>query len=373
MKPFAGLLGIIFKEIYAFVLTNRRKMVNLNSDNSKRMAYMKRCFVLGLILLFLCTVAGCKENKNTESDLRGNVSGASSDVASDNRVSDGENTSTQPQGSADDDSNPQTGKDNTQSIASDITSGGKKPQSTSGVQGSTSDTDNKPDTSSSSTVSGGNDVDTSKCEHKKERTEYKAPTCVKDGYYKYICEACGNVRTKEVPAEHKFSNYICTECGIADKENAVRALNSWTEKNGKRKDSISPYEYSFKAVDGDCTLSSFTGELTLSFLSTSESTQEKIDIVIYNSDKCDITYFLDGVTATAFGIKRSEVLFEESEEWDGMNFDTETDTVELKKALHERLEAVLTALSESQPVQKLSLSLETLGFSADKENSKQNG
>lgn len=316
---------------------------------------MKRFFVLALVMsLLMLTAVGCKNNEKP-------ASGSASDVKTDITQSDAEreNTSSQISDSVSGSSKPQESSDNSQGTQSEADSDNDE----SNTQSSASDSDNASSDNGSNTGSITSSVSENNCDHKNERHEYKSATCTENGYDKYTCEKCGNIRTEVTAAKgHKFSEYICLECGIADKKNALSALNRWIELNGERKDESSQYEYTFSSDKGSYTLSSFQKQFKLSFLSSSEEeAQEQIYIEILDSENCNITYYLDGEMVD-IPVKITDVLSENADVWKKLSLSEGIDAAKYRESLHIATVSVLDAFEDSAPAIELALTLEDFGF-----------
>lgn len=329
---------------------------------------MKRYIILAVLLLALCITSGCKGGKNLNSAP---VSGS---AVSDSTEPDGKTDNVTSERSDDiaQDTQSDTSsapKDTTPSSKTSTPSGNESVVS-GGLNSSAGTTDGsntqKPNNQGTSSGDGTGKTDNTAtpCKHTKEKTELKSPTCTAEGYYKHICEQCGNIRIEKLPAKHIYIEYICSECGAADKENSIAAVNSWIKQNGKAKDEDSPYVYTITSQDGSYTLSSFKNELTLSFLSTAEAApQEKIDIIIYNTDKCNVTYYIDEVTSSA-NLKKNSIFNLNSSEWDGFALPAGADKAKYKASLQTRMQKTLEFFETDFLEKTLKLELGDLGVEA---------
>lgn len=70
--------------------------------------------------------------------------------------------------------------------------------------------------------------------HKHSYTKKVAPaTCTEKGYNTFTCP-CGHSYTADyVEPTHMYKNYVCSVCGVVDKEHAYEYLVEWVKNNGE--------------------------------------------------------------------------------------------------------------------------------------------
>jgi len=247
------------------------------------------------------------------------------------------NTSSKPSGTDDEDKNNNSDKENNDN--NDKENDG------------TDDKNNQSDNSS---------VDSSKCKHDYIE-KIVPPTCTQDGYTVFTCSKCkDSYKDEYVTAKHVFIDYICTECGIGDTDNAYLAVASWIKKNGTKSDNsfVQFYEYVITTDEGKYTFS-FSSYLTVSF--ESADLNERMDIDIYSSEKCNVNYILNLKQSHAEITKKSVTLMDSSFT-DKFTVPEGIDATEFKTKLCSRTNDVLIKFSENILNKKLNFTIDYLGF-----------
>lgn len=345
---------------------------------------MKKILSLILVLVFVFCITGCKKDGTVSSDSK--PQNNSSELQNGN---DSSNPSSLPANTEDENtesekdnqSNNQTSADNTQqNISSGNSSQNNQSDSSGTSSGNSSDADNtsskpqnsgndnntdkpdeKPESNNSSTI-----VDPSKCNHT-YKEEYFAPTCTEQGYYLYTCPICkDSYKDKFLPAKHVYIDYICTGCGIGDDEEPYLSLIYWIRKFGEIKDNsfFEMYEYQFTSDEGIYSVSAIGEEyITVSFKNNEDT--ELVEIEIYNTENCDITYILNGFSTSAKVSKQSVASMDNTFIENFIIPEDVSDQAEYKTNLINGINNVLLYFGDNFLKKNLNFTLDIIGFSSE--------
>ncbi len=157
---------------------------------------MKKTISLMLVIVFMCTLVACKDEKDTSSNTSENTS-----ITQSNNTNSTDNQT----------------RENNNSNASDTTSTETTSSTKSNPTISTSKTTTSSKPSSSSTPSTSKPTETNKQPTSTHTHFYSkrvmAATCIEKGYTTYTC-SCGDVyKDNFVEPAHNFKKNVCTVCG----------------------------------------------------------------------------------------------------------------------------------------------------------------
>lgn len=359
-------------------------------------------FVLGLVFIF--SLVGCN-NVNDKTVVSGYVSSLEgeagsfdktesvdqddltsenkSDNETDSKTDSKDKVNSKPSSKVENSSkknNNSSSKDVNQNISEDLSSNDNTSHSdTSSNPSGINDTSDKPaDNTSSSNSSTESDinntssnqsnndngtVDVAKCKHSYSQKIFP-PTCDKQGYTLFTCPKCNDSYKDEyVPANHQFVDYICSDCGIGDSENAWKALIYWVVKNQNNNSNIC--EYTLETDDGIYSLMTISkkDDITLSFKNSDES--EVFEMEIYDSEKCKINYILDGEGCGDKILSKKDIMTSESNIAENFTPPGEMKPQDFNEKLYKRINSTLLFLNDEILTKKLQLKIEDLGFVAE--------
>ena len=244
---------------------------------------------------------------------------------------------------------------------------------------SSNQTASNPQNSDNPIVSEPSEVTTDSCQHSYKSNTIQH-TCTENGYTEFVCDLCGHSYKKDiVEAKHTFIEYICSECGMGDKQYVNDALSFWIKKNGEKTNVTLFEEYNYivtakqkqeailsendnidlltDANDGIYSVSSIWSSKEITFKYQSADGKEVMEITLHNSENCSINYINNDVIAYFDTKPKSEVLSNDSNIWNELQADEQ-----FKIIMKDKTEAVLQFFEENFLVSSLGFTITDLGF-----------
>ncbi len=321
---------------------------------------MKKLISFALLVLFILSLSGC-DFVNGSSSVISSVDNTSLESSSSNLNS--------------------TPTESNQSSVGVEPSASDSQSSVNSNATSSNQTASKPQNSDKPIVSEPSEGITDSCQHNYKSNTVQH-TCNENGYTEFVCDLCGHSYKKDiVEAKHTFIEYICSECGMGDKQYVNGALSFWIKKNGEKTNVALYEEYSYivtekpkeeallsekenieiisevQESDGVYTASSIWSSKEITFKYQSSDGKEVMEITLFDSENCSVNYINNDKMA-AFEIKsKAEVLSNNSSVWNELQADEE-----FKIIMKNKTEAVLKFFEENFLVSSLGFTITDLGF-----------